>query len=204
MIRGVIFDMDGVLIDAREWHYEALNEALALFGAEISRTEHEQFYDGLPTRKKLDELVRAERLAEHLVPVVSEVKQARTLRTAARHCFPKPEHIILLSELRRQGFALGIATNSIRQTSEWMLSYAGLLPLVDVLVTNEDVENAKPSPDIYLKTASALALPANQCLAVEDSQHGIIAAERAGAEVLQVENPDDVSLDLLLSVLERE
>lgn len=55
-IKAVIFDMDGVLIDAKEWHYEALNKALALFGFAISRQEHLDSYDGLPTRKKLEML----------------------------------------------------------------------------------------------------------------------------------------------------
>ena len=56
MIKAVIFDMDGVLIDAREWHYEALNRALRLFGMEISRTDHLTTFDGLPTRRKLEML----------------------------------------------------------------------------------------------------------------------------------------------------
>lgn len=56
MIKAVLFDMDGVLIDAREWHYDALNQALALFGFAITRQEHENYYDGLPTRVKLQRL----------------------------------------------------------------------------------------------------------------------------------------------------
>ena len=55
-IKAVLFDMDGVLIDAKEWHYEALNRALALFGMPISRFEHLTTFDGLPTRKKLEML----------------------------------------------------------------------------------------------------------------------------------------------------
>ena len=53
-IKAVIFDMDGVLIDAKDWHYEALNKALRLFGLEITRSEHETTYDGLPTKDKLE------------------------------------------------------------------------------------------------------------------------------------------------------
>ena len=53
-IKAVLFDMDGVLIDARDWHYEALNKALAIFGMEINRYDHLVTYDGLPTKKKLE------------------------------------------------------------------------------------------------------------------------------------------------------
>jgi beta-phosphoglucomutase len=53
MIKAVVFDMDGVLIEAKDWHYEALNRALKLFGYEISRYEHLTTFDGLPTRRKL-------------------------------------------------------------------------------------------------------------------------------------------------------
>lgn len=56
MIKAVLFDMDGVLIDAREWHYDALNRALSLFGYTITRQEHENYYDGLPTHVKLKKL----------------------------------------------------------------------------------------------------------------------------------------------------
>ena len=62
MIKAVIFDMDGVLIDAKEWHYEALNNALKLFGYKISRHDHLVTFDGLPTRAKLQMMTEQEML----------------------------------------------------------------------------------------------------------------------------------------------
>jgi beta-phosphoglucomutase-like phosphatase (HAD superfamily) len=101
---AVIFDMDGVLIDAREWHYEALNEALGIFGESISYEEHLGRFDGLPTKVKLRMLREDGRIAEPLIQIIEAVKQERTLRAAARLCFPRIEHLIMLSELRRRGF----------------------------------------------------------------------------------------------------
>ena len=195
--RAVVFDMDGVLIDARDWHYRALNDALEIFGAQISLEDHLSRFNGLPTRVKLDMLSEAGIVPRHLHKVVEEVKQERTLREAARLCFPRVEHLLMMSWLRRQGCSIGVATNSIRQTSSTMLEFAGLLHDLDVLVTNEDVANAKPAPDIYLMAASRLGVDPEEVLVVEDHPYGVAAAEAAGCLVVKVEGVADVTMALL-------
>ena len=79
MIKAVIFDMDGVLIEAKEWHYEALNRALQLFGYEISRLDHLTTYDGLPTKKKLEMLSIENDLPRNLHSFINEMKQLYTV-----------------------------------------------------------------------------------------------------------------------------
>lgn len=196
MVKGVVFDMDGVLIDARDWHFQALNEALGIFGYEISQQDHLERFDGLPTRVKLKTLSEERGLPISLHSVVNEIKQERTLRIACQYCFPIPEHLILMSELKRAGMKLGVATNSVRITSERMLEAAGVLKYLDALVTNEDVENAKPSPDIYLRAFQQLKVDASEIIVVEDNPNGIEAARRAGAKVLEVAGPQDINLEL--------
>ncbi len=191
--RAVIFDMDGVLIDAREWHYRALNDALAIFDAEISIDEHLATFNGLPTRVKLEMLSSQGRLPHHLHGVVEEVKQERTLREAARLCFPRIEHLLLLTWLQRQGCKIAVATNSIRATSTTMLEFAGLYRFLDVLVTNEDVEHPKPAADIYLNACYQLNLQPQQVLVIEDHPFGVAAAEVAGCRVVQVKGVEDVT-----------
>lgn len=195
--RAVVFDMDGVLIDARDWHFRALNEALAIFGAEISRQDHLERFNGLPTRVKLGMLSEEGRLPRHLHRVVDEIKQERTLREAASLCFPRVEHLLMMSWLRRRGCGIGVATNSIRQTSSTMLEFAGILQHLDVLVTNEDVDRAKPAPDIYLMAADRLQVLPRDVLVVEDHPYGVSAAEAAGCRVIQVDGVDDVTMALL-------
>ena len=78
-IKAIIFDMDGVLIDAKEWHYEALNKALSLFGYEISRYDHLITYDGLPTKDKLKMLSMERGLPEKLHPYINQLKQKYTI-----------------------------------------------------------------------------------------------------------------------------
>lgn len=197
--QAVIFDMDGVLIDARDWHYRALNEALAIFSAEISSEDHLHRFDGLPTRVKLQMLTDAGRLPAHLHNVVQQVKQERTLREAARLCFPRVEHLLLLSWLRKMQCKIGVATNSVRATSTAMLEFAGISPYLDVLVTNEDIAHAKPAPDIYIRACELLGVPTSETLVIEDHAYGVTAAHEAGCRVLQVAGVEDVSTALVES-----
>ncbi len=191
---AIIFDMDGVLIDAREWHYLALNESLAFFGMEIDFSDHEVRFDGLPTRDKLRILSQESGLPNSLHGLVNRVKQERTLRIAGLRCFPKTHHHILLSSLKRNGVKLGLATNSIRETTESMLALAGLINFFDVIVTNEDVVNAKPDPEIYQLAMAKLDCAPERALIVEDSPFGIAAAEASGAKVLKVSGPHEVNV----------
>lgn len=198
--KGVVFDMDGVLIDARDWHYEALNYALAIFDAEIARDEHLGRFNGLPTKVKLRMLTEEGRLPAHLHTVVEAIKQERTLREAASLCFPRVEHLLMMSWLKGMGVKVGVATNSIRRTSTTMLGFAGLLDSLDVLVTNEDVEHTKPAPDIYLRAALLLELEPHEIVVVEDHDFGVAAAQRAGCHVIKVDGVEDVSSLLLESL----
>lgn len=199
---AVVFDMDGVLIDARDWHYEALNDALEIFGAHIPYDEHQLRFNGLPTREKLRILTQEGRLPFHVHDLVNDVKQERTLRQAAKLCFPDVSHLILLGTLKARGIRLGVATNSIRQTSSTMLAFAGVLPFLDVLITNEDVQRPKPSPEIYIRACEMLGVHPNMTLVIEDHDIGKASAEAAGCYCIQVSGPQDVRLDLVASVMD--
>ena len=198
---AVLFDMDGVLIDAREWHYAALNEALGYFGVEITGDEHKAKFDGLTTKEKLRILSEERRIPSELHQIIGAIKQDRTLRIAASNCFPIVAHQILMTRLKSQGIKVGLVTNSIRKTSEFMLEYAGLLNFMDVIVTNEDVSAGKPSPEGYLLAMKQLGVMPSQTLVVEDGTYGVQAAVAAGIEVIRVNNPQEVSLELLISKL---
>ena len=110
-IKAVIFDMDGVLIDARDWHYEALNRALGLFGYQISRFEHLVTYDGLPTRTKLRMLSLERGLPEGLHSFIDEMKQSYTIETTFARCKPRFDHQYALSTRRNSREVLLIGTD---------------------------------------------------------------------------------------------
>jgi HAD superfamily hydrolase (TIGR01509 family) len=199
----VIFDMDGVLIDAREWHFQALNEALELFGFSIDRYTHEERFNGLPTKIKLEILSNEFGLPRSLHGLINTVKQERTLRIAAANCYPRAQHLILISALKRGGINVGVATNSVRKTTEAMLTYAGILPLMDCVVTNQDIELAKPSPEIYLLAMERIGATPSRTLVVEDNANGIAAAKAAGCQVIEVAGPDEVHIERLIQYFPR-
>jgi beta-phosphoglucomutase len=197
MIRAVIFDMDGVLIDAREWHYEALNKALKLLGYEITRYEHLSTFDGLPTRKKLRMLTVERGLPEELHPFINGLKQQYTMEYVATRCRPVFQHEYALARLQADGYRLGLASNSIRETVLEMMDRSQLRGYLDTIVSNEDVARPKPDPEIYRKAMAALGVTPEETLVVEDNENGIAAATAAGANVMVVESPGDVTLDAI-------
>jgi HAD superfamily hydrolase (TIGR01509 family) len=202
-IRAVVFDMDGVLIDAKDWHYEALNRALGLFGYSISRIDHLTTFDGLPTKKKLEMLSLERGLPRGLHAFVNDLKQTYTTEITHQRCKPVFAHEYALSKLKGLGYKLAVASNSVRATVELMMEKSNLRQYIDLLISNQDVRNAKPDPEMYLTAAAGLSLPPGQCLVVEDNPNGIRAAEAAGCPVLVVHGIEDVNLTSVLAAVQR-
>jgi len=199
MIRAVLFDMDGVLIDAKDWHYETLNSALSLFGLAISRTEHLAVYDGLPTKKKLEMLTKVRGLSVHLHDFLNAYKQRLTYQMVIERCRPVFHHQYALSRLKREGRHLAVCSNSIRATVQIMMEQADLLQYLDFFVSNQDVQKAKPDPEIYTTAITRLGLSPQECMILEDNDHGIQAARASGAHVMVVGTPNDVTYERIMS-----
>jgi len=202
-IKAVIFDMDGVLIDAKDWHYEALNRALNLFGFNISRYDHLVTFDGLPTRKKLEMLTREQGLPPALHAFLNELKQLYTMELVHARCKPVFQHEYALSLLKAEGYKLAVASNSVRNSIEVMMQKCNLRPYLDVLVSNQDVHRAKPDPEIYEKTLTLLGVRPEEALVLEDNEHGIAAAKAAGAHLMIVDEVTDVTYDNIRRNIDR-
>lgn len=192
MIKAIIFDMDGVLIDAREWHYESLNRALALFGFTIPRHEHLTTFDGLPTRRKLEILSATQSLPVELHGFVNEMKQIYTMELVYTKCKPVFLQEQALSRLRTDGYRLAVASNSIRDTVSIMMKRAALSQYLEFELSNEDVRRGKPDPEIYNTAIARLGLRPDECLIVEDNENGVKAARASGAHVMVVRGVHDV------------
>ena len=102
--KAILFDLDGVLVNMPDGHYEALNRALSLFGVRIEREEHMRMFNGLPTRKKIEELEKAGRLPKGLKEFINAVKQKHTKEIIPKYCPPDYSKIILLQHLKERGF----------------------------------------------------------------------------------------------------
>ena len=193
MIKAVIFDMDGVLIDAREWHYDALNKALRLFGVEINRYEHLVTFDGLPTKKKLEMLTSEGRLPAGLHGFINDLKQDYTMDIVHSSCRPIFHHQYALAKLKKEGYHIAVCSNSVRNTIKVMMEKSGLMPYLDFFLSNEDVKHSKPHPEIYTTAIERLGLSPEECLIVEDNENGVKAAMASGANLFRVSSPDDVN-----------
>lgn len=204
MIKLIIFDLDGVLIDSRDVHYEALNHALGFIDPvfKISREEHLSTYDGLNTTKKLEMLHTEKGLPKDLFDTVWKMKQQQTIEIFKQY---KPDAKLyrIFEWLRTEGYKVAVASNSIRETVKLALLKLGIMEYIDYYVSNEDVKRPKPFPEMYWQCMNSLGATAKQTLIIEDSHIGRQGALNSGGYLLPVEDTLDVSLDKIKKELER-
>lgn len=201
-IKAIIFDMDGVLIDAKDWHYEALNKSLSVFGLEISRYDHLATFDGLSTLQKLALLSKTRLLPDSLHNFINELKQKYTMDITHQRCSPVFHHQYALSKLRDEGFRLAVASNSVRNTVRVMMEKSELDQYLEFYLSNQDIEKGKPDPEIYELAISKLGVSPVECLVVEDNEKGLAAAYASGANVLRVDTTLDVNYENIKNYLE--
>jgi len=201
--KAILFDLDGVLVNMPDGHYEALNKALRLFGVCINEDEHYNHFNGLPTKKKLEELEQQGRLPIGLREFINDIKQKYTKEIIPRYCAPDYSKIILLRHLKDQGFKLGCCSNSTKETLHLMLKSAQLFDFFDIIIGNDEVENPKPSPEIYQMAFEKLCVSPEECVIVEDSPHGIASGKASRATVYEVRDVDDVTLSLFENILSK-
>jgi len=202
MIKLIIFDLDGVLVEAKEIHYNTLNQALREVGEQyiITEAEHLSTYDGLKTNQKLDMLTKNKGLPKEVHEKVWNRKQHLTIEAISQL---QTNHLLvhLFNELRERGYQLACCSNSIRRSVLVMLSKIGLIEYMDLILSNEDVKNSKPHPEMYWKAMSMMGCLPEETLIVEDSPHGLLAASRSRASILRVDNPHDLTIEKITKKL---
>jgi len=196
MIKLIVFDLDGVLIDAKEIHYHALNRALKSIDEKyvISEEDHLQKFDGLKTTQKLKMLSDERGLPWEDHVLVWDLKQKYT-EDAFSAVQPDNQLISIFKDLKAEGYHIACASNSIRKTLVTALKNLGLIYYVDLFLSNEDVKNSKPHSDIYWMTMQHFAVHPQETLIVEDSPHGLFAAHNSNANVLRVKNRADLTYE---------
>ena len=196
MIKLIIFDLDGVLVNARELHYNALNRALESIDKKyvIKREEHLSTYDGLSTKKKLNLLSKNKKLPKELHDKVWELKQQMTLKIIDG--FSVDDRIRgILRSFKSEGYIISCATNSIRETAKLQLIRKGFFEYIDFMYSNQDVKNPKPNSEMYLRCMIKAEVNPSETLIVEDSDVGRKGALSSGAILCPVKDADDVSYD---------
>jgi len=205
MIKLIIFDLDGVLIDARELHYEALNKALFSIDPKftINKEEHLSTYDGLPTTKKLELLTKNKNLPKESYSSIWSSKQKYT-KEIIDFGFTFDESLRkVLFKLKEDGYKIYVASNSIRETVKMSLLRKGFLEFIDGYFSNEDVKNPKPKTEIYLKCMIDAGCDPKECLIVEDSYVGRKAALASGAFLCGVMNTSDVTYEKIIDSINK-
>jgi beta-phosphoglucomutase-like phosphatase (HAD superfamily) len=200
-IKAIIFDMDGVLIDAKEWHYSALNKSLNIFGLNISYNDHLTTYDGLPTSLKLEKLSNKYNFPRSLHKLINQIKQFYTVKLGNIYCKPNFLHVMTLDKLKKDGYKLIVASNSIPETINLFLTKANIIHYFDFILSNKDVEFPKPNPEIYIKAISNLELNPENCLILEDNENGIKAALASNAHLMRITSVYDVDYYKILEVI---
>ena len=207
MIKLVIFDLDGVLVEAKEIHYETLNEAIRTVtqnsSMAITWDEHLSTYDGLKTNEKLEMLSQHKGLSKDMHRAIWEMKQELTLQALSN--LPQDTRLQkLFSTLKTKKYKIACCSNSIRRSVLTMLAKLGLIEYIDLIISNEDVKNSKPHPEMYWKAMSMLGVLPEETLIVEDSPPGLLAAARSRAHVLRVNNPHDLTEEKLYGKLQEK
>ena len=204
MVKLIVFDLDGVLVEAKQIHYDTLNVALKEIDEKyvITEAEHLSIYDGLKTTQKLEMLTKNKGLHPEFYDSIWYRKQHLTIE-AISELQPDLQKIELFKELRNRGYKLAVASNSIRRSVLVMLAKIGIIEFMDLIISNEDVKNSKPHPEMYWKTMSMMGCLPEETLIVEDSPHGLLAASRSRANVLRVDNPKDLVISKIISKLEK-
>jgi HAD superfamily hydrolase (TIGR01509 family) len=202
MKKLIIFDLDGVIVEAKNIHYEALNKALGKKYS-IEWNEHLSIYDGLKTSQKLEMLTERKGLPKENYEKIWEDKQKYTALELS-NLAESEELKDCMRKLSEDGYKLAVCSNSIRKTILIVLSKLGIIGYFDIILSNEDVSNSKPHPEIYWSAMSKLGFLPEETLIIEDSPYGLLAAARSRAEILRVDSPADVTYERIKNKLDKE
>jgi beta-phosphoglucomutase-like phosphatase (HAD superfamily) len=201
MIYAILYDLDGVLVSAVKIHQDAFNAALQeVAGFTLSNEEHERDFNGLPTKDKIDLLMKQGRLENkfsHKI-AIPLIKQKKTVEAIHANLKFDEQKVYLHRWAKSMGYPIGCVTNCSRETARLMLEITGQLPYLDLLITNDMGFKPKPDPEVYLEAINLLKLKPEQVLIVEDSPKGIQAALATGAKVWQVNGPEEVLVNNLI------
>lgn len=195
MNKALIFDLDGVLVDSKEIHFNALNLALKSINDKyiISVEEQEKIYEGLTTRSKLDILTHTKGLPKELHDYIWRLKQEYST-TMFENLSIDEELVDIFRYYQSQGYAIGVASNSIRSTLTNCLQSLGIWRYIEVSLSNEDVSNPKPNPEIYNKCMTMLGVDPKNAIIFEDSIIGRQAARDSGANLVEVNSRKDITM----------
>ncbi len=194
--KGILFDMDGVLVDSEPLFHKAVNIMVERCGAApITEEENNRYLLGTTVEEtwvRVKELRDVPQTPAELLAGYNEVVKD-VLRS---DLVPRPGVRDLIAEAQRRGLPIAVASSSLREWVDLKLSVIGLTDAFNVKLGGDDIENGKPAPDIYIKAARLIGLEATDCIAIEDSPIGLAAASSSGAYTICTLTDSTRHLDL--------
>jgi beta-phosphoglucomutase len=176
---AAIFDMDGVLVDTYQAHFQSWREMAASEGLEFTEAQFAPTF-GCTSREILAALEGERRLSDAEIAAMDERKEA-AFRRIIRVAFPAmPGATELLCALHASGLRLAVGSSGPPENVDFVLERLGVRGLLDAVVTGRDVTRGKPDPQVFLVAAERLSVPPARCVVIEDAPVGIAAARAAG------------------------
>lgn len=200
---GVLWDMDGVLVDTGEFHYQAWCEVLPDYGVAFTYQFHQETF-GINNANILSRLL-GERLTPELLSEISDRKEERFRAAVRGHAQPLPGVRAWLQRLQEAGVRQGIASSAPMANIDTLIDELELRSYFDAIVSGVDLPG-KPEPALFAKVARLLGVPPQNCIVVEDAVAGVEAAKRAGMKCIAVTttNPPEAlsAADLIVDRLD--
>lgn len=194
--KAVIFDMDGVIVDSEEFWVKAEKEVFTSLGVDVT-TEYSELTRSMTTLEVTKFWFNKYPWQDVAFNVVEQMVVSRVIEFIEKEDCKISGVKEVIEELRSRKFRIGLATNSPLRIIPAVLQKFEIAHLFDAVSSAEFEENGKPHPAIYLTTAAKLNIPPDNCIAIEDSYSGMLAARRAGMKVIAFTNGNnDIDFDI--------
>lgn len=195
MIETVIFDMDGVIIDSEKEHYIANQKLFGELGIDLEAVEYDQFV-GLSSRLMWQTVKSKFDLQQSVDELMSLGEKAIMEHFSGLDLTPITGFMDLLDYVNERSMKIAVASSSPQAMIELVVNKLGIKEYFNLLVSGDQVPNGKPYPDIFIRTAALLQSQPGNCMVIEDSHNGAIAAKRANMNCIGYQNPSSGNQDL--------
>ncbi|MHC5217981.1 HAD family hydrolase [Enterococcus sp. LJL128] len=195
MIKGIIFDMDGVLVDSEYTFLESKTEMLKDAGF-LKDISYQYQFMGTTFEFMWQKMKEELGLPDSVESYIKEMNSRRATMIKRDGIRGIRDAVSLVRHLAKQDIKLAVASSSPKKEILYNMKELGLLPCFDALVSGEEVENSKPAPDVFLEAAKQIDVLPENCLAFEDTKNGSLAVKRAGMFCVGFKNPEYPAQDL--------
>ncbi len=192
-MKGIILDMDGVIIDSEQIHYDIEIDLLNELGGNLTPKEHKRFLgtndyymwstlkDEFDLKLSVEDIIKMK--SDRFYNSISNIELV-------------PNFDILLNLIINENYKIAIASSNDRRAIKKVIEYFNLTSHIDYYISGEDVTESKPNPEIFLKAAENLNLDTSKCIVIEDSRNGVLAANAANIKSIGLNNPNSGKQDL--------